>query len=97
MERYFLDFYFSIVHISSNNVLGSLKLCMHVSNILVEGTVSQILFPYPSLETEYRLFPPVTIFLDLFPRAGYFFNGSDWDQRSSKSLIILYLSGDYSK
>ena len=26
------------------------------------------------LETECRLFPPVTIFLDLFPRAGYFFN-----------------------
>ena len=30
-----------------------------------------------SLETEYRLFPPVTIFLDLFPCAGYFFNASD--------------------
>ena len=29
------------------------------------------------LETEYRLFPPVTIFLDLFLRAGYFFNPSD--------------------
>ena len=29
------------------------------------------------LETEYRLFPPVTIFLDLFPCAGYFFNASD--------------------
>ena len=29
------------------------------------------------LETEYRLFPPVTIFLDLFPRAGYFFNAFD--------------------
>ena len=26
------------------------------------------------LETECRLFPTVTIFLDLFPRAGYFFN-----------------------
>ena len=26
------------------------------------------------LETECRLFPPVTIFLDLFPHAGYFFN-----------------------
>ena len=26
------------------------------------------------LETECRLFPPVTIFLDLFPCAGYFFN-----------------------
>ena len=49
------------------------------------------------LETEYRLFPPVTIFLDLFPCAGYFFNASDWDKRNSKSLIILYLSGAYSK
>ena len=49
------------------------------------------------LETEYRLFPPVTKFLDLFPRAGYFFNASDWDQRTSKSLIILDLSGAYSK
>ena len=29
------------------------------------------------LETEYCLFPPVTKFLDLFPRAGYFFNASD--------------------
>ena len=29
------------------------------------------------LETECRLFPPVTIFLDLFPFAGYFFNASD--------------------
>ena len=29
------------------------------------------------LETEYRLFPPVTKFLDLFLRAGYFFNASD--------------------
>ena len=38
--------YFSIVHISSNNVLGSLKLCMHVGNINVEGTVSQIFFHF---------------------------------------------------
>ena len=30
-----------------------------------------------NLETEYRLFPPVTIFLDLFLCAGYFFNASD--------------------
>ena len=29
------------------------------------------------LETECRLFPPVTIFLDLFPCAGYFFNAFD--------------------
>ena len=47
-ERYFFDFYFSIVHISSNNVVGSLEFCMHVGNIHVEGTVSQIFFPYPS-------------------------------------------------
>ena len=48
MERYFLDFYFSIVHISSNNVIGSLKCCMHVGNIHVEGTVSQIVCSYHS-------------------------------------------------
>ena len=29
------------------------------------------------LETECRLFPPVTIFLDLFLCAGYFFNAFD--------------------
>ena len=43
-KRYFFYFYFSIVHISSNNVLGSLKLYMHVGNIHVEGTVSQMCF-----------------------------------------------------
>ena len=51
----------------------------------------------PFLEKEYRLFPPVTIFVKLFPRAGYFFNAFDGDQRNSKSLIILDLSGAYSK
>ena len=30
-----------------------------------------------NLETECRLFPPVTIFLYLFPCAGYFFNAFD--------------------
>ena len=30
-----------------------------------------------NLETEYRLFPPVTIYLDLFLHAGYFFNAFD--------------------
>ena len=30
-----------------------------------------------NLETEYRLFPPVTIFVNLFPPAGYFFNAFD--------------------
>ena len=44
-----------------------------------------------------RLFPPVTIFLDLFPSAGYFFNAFDLDQRTSKKLIILPVSGAYSK
>ena len=47
-EMYLFDFYFSIVHISSNNVLDSLKVCMHVSNIYVEGTVSQIIFLSPT-------------------------------------------------
>ena len=35
------------------------------------------MFTHGCLETEYRLFPPVTKFLDLFLRAGYFFNASD--------------------
>ena len=43
-EMYFFDFYFSIVNISQSNVFGSLKLCMHVDNIYVEETVSQIVF-----------------------------------------------------
>ena len=47
-EMYFFYFYFSVVHISSNNVLDSLKLCMHVGNIHVEGTVSQIIFLNPT-------------------------------------------------
>ena len=38
------DFYFSIVHMSSNNVFGSLNICMHVGNIHIKGTVSQIHF-----------------------------------------------------
>ena len=56
--------------------------------------VFSVIFSY--LETGYRLFPPVTIKPNLFPRAGYFFNAFDWDQRNSKSLIILPLSGVYS-
>ena len=43
-EMYFFDLNFSIVHISTNNVNGSLKFGIHVSNIHVEGTVSQIIF-----------------------------------------------------
>ena len=42
---------------------------------MVYGMMLFVLFL--CLETEYRLFPPVTKFLDLFPRAGYFFNASD--------------------
>ena len=40
-------------------------------------TANNILSDTGNLETEYRLFPPVTKFLDLFLRAGYFFNASD--------------------
>ena len=47
-EMYFFYFYFSVVHISSNNVLDSLKCCMHVRNIHVEGTVSQLIFLNPT-------------------------------------------------
>ena len=55
MERCFFYFYFSIVHISSNNVIGSLNVCKHVSNIHVEGTVSQIFFPYHSFFVKKRV------------------------------------------
>ena len=34
-------------------------------------------FIVPFLETEYSLFPPVTIKPNLVPRAGYFFNAFD--------------------
>ena len=47
------------------------QVCLHTFDN-VDATFSLIY-----LETEYRLFPPVTKFLDLFPRAGYFFNASD--------------------
>ena len=43
-EMYLFYFYFSIVHISSNNVLGSLKFYIHVDYTYVEGTVSQMFF-----------------------------------------------------
>ena len=43
----------------------------------IRGRSLQIKKRFDYLETEYRLFPPVTIFLDLFPCAGYFFNASD--------------------
>ena len=54
------------------------------------------LWVFNYLEAKYRLFPPVTIFLDLFLCAGYFFNAFDWNQRTFKKLIILPLSGVYS-
>ena len=38
----FLHFYFSNVHISVNNEFENVKLGIHVANIHVEGTVSQI-------------------------------------------------------
>ena len=47
-EMYFFDWNFSIVHISTNNVIESLKFCIHLGNIHVEGTVSQIFSLYPS-------------------------------------------------
>ena len=42
LKNLFFYFYFSIVHISTNYALDSLRFWMHVSNIAVEGTVSQI-------------------------------------------------------
>ena len=41
-KKVIFDLYFSIVHISTNNVLGNLKSCEHLDNIPLEGTVSQI-------------------------------------------------------
>ena len=43
-EMYFLDLIFLIVHISTHNIIVGLKFCIHVGNIHVERTVSQILF-----------------------------------------------------
>ena len=42
MKIRFFDFYFLVVHISADNVLFGLKMSTHVSNIHVEGPVSQI-------------------------------------------------------
>ena len=44
----FFHFYFSNVHISVNNEFGNFKLGIHVDNIHVEGTVSQIFDFCPS-------------------------------------------------
>ena len=41
-KMYFFNFYFSILHISSNNRPGNLRVCIHVDNIHPEGTVSQM-------------------------------------------------------
>ena len=42
LKKYFFYFYFLIVHISTNNAPGGLIFSMLVSNIHVEGNVSQI-------------------------------------------------------
>ena len=57
---------FLIVHISSNNVIGSLTLCIHVGNIHVEGTVSQIFFPYHSFYFMSKNGQLFILFLNIF-------------------------------
>ena len=68
MKMCFFYFYFLIVHISSNNVLGSLKLCMHVGNIHVEGTVSQIFSLYLSYYLIQKTGNFLSIFVNIFSR-----------------------------
>ena len=41
-KKYLFTLLFLIVHISTNFALGGFKFAMHVTNIHVEGTVSQI-------------------------------------------------------
>ena len=41
-KKYFFNFYFLIVHISTNKMPDNLRVCIHVDNILPEGAVSQI-------------------------------------------------------
>ena len=66
---YFFDIYFSIVHISSNNVLDSLNFCRHVGNIGLEGTVSQIIFLNPAfLFYAKKRVTFYTFFLNIFSR-----------------------------
>ena len=43
-EMYFFYLNLSIVRISTNNVNGSLKFGIHVTNVHVEGIMSQIIF-----------------------------------------------------
>ena len=40
MKKYVFNFYFLVVHISTNNLLYGLNFYRHVDNIHVEGTVS---------------------------------------------------------
>ena len=53
---------------TSNNVLGSLKLCMHVGNTHIQGTVSPIYFPYPSFNLCPKTGNFLFIFLNIFSR-----------------------------
>ena len=47
----------------------------HVGCYRCEVSLTCYVFTY--LESQIRLFYPVTIFFNLFPRAGYFFNAFD--------------------
>ena len=51
-------------------------LCRTVTEISM-FKIAHILTFHCHLEMEYRLFPTVKIFVNLFPRAGYFFNAFD--------------------
>ena len=68
----------TVVHLqqedSSGRGQGNMYWCRPLIPVLFFPNISSFLF---YLETECRLFPPVTIFLDLFPCAGYFFNAFD--------------------
>ena len=50
LKTLFFHFYFSIVHISTNYAFDGLRFHMHVTNIHVEGTVSQIFVLVLSLD-----------------------------------------------
>ena len=67
-KMYLFDTYFSIFHISSDNVLASLKFCRHVGNIGVEGTVSQIIFLNPTFNLCQKTGNFLYIFLNIFSR-----------------------------
>ena len=62
MKTLYFYFYFSIVHISINYALDGLRFYMHVSNIHVEGTISQIVlwglsFDFVKKRLIFYLFP----------------------------------------